>query len=185
MVGNALVRPSEAMSVTPPIRGSYWVVRGRLLAGEYPAAWRDDDSQSRLAAFREAGVTSFVDLTEEQEGLTPYRPHLRAGTRFVRRAIRDFDCPTAQEMKETLDLIDAELDRGETVYVHCWGGRGRTGTVVGCWLVRHGLSGEAALARISELRRDVPGAGLHSSPETPEQRQLVRAWSAHERAEQL
>ena len=34
--------------------------------------------------------------------------------------------------------------------MHCWGGVGRTGTTVGCWLVRHGRSGTEALA---ELRR--------------------------------
>jgi len=26
------------------------------------------------------------------------------------------------------------------VYVHCWAGRGRTGTVVGCYLKRHGIA---------------------------------------------
>ena len=31
------------------------------------------------------------------------------------------------------------------MYLHCWGGVGRTGTVVGCWLVRHGRTGDEAL----------------------------------------
>jgi hypothetical protein len=163
--------------VSPPIPNSYWVVPGRLLAGGHPGALRDEEAALRLEALHRAGVTSFVDLTEELEGLTPYEPLLPARTRFVRRAIRDFDCPTTQEMTETLDLIDAELSNGEMVYVHCWGGAGRTGTVVGCWLVRHGLSGEAALARISDLRQDLPEAGLQQSPETPAQRRLVLSWS--------
>jgi hypothetical protein len=145
----------------------------------------DGDALPRLEALHEAGITSFVDLTEESERLTPYRPLLPAQTKFVRRAIRDFDSPTADEMTETLDLIDAELSSGETVYVHCRGGAGRTGTVVGCWLVRHGLSGEAALTKISDLRRDVPEAGSRPSPETPAQRRLVLSWSTHEQAEQL
>lgn len=38
-------------------------------------------------------------------------------------------------------LAKPALAAGQTVYVHCYGGIGRTGTVVGCWLVRHGLSG--------------------------------------------
>ena len=36
------------------------------------------------------------------------------------------------------------------VYVHCWGGIGRTGTTVGCWFVRHGRTGDQALAEIAE-----------------------------------
>ena len=37
-------------------------------------------------------------------------------------------------MGDVLTLIEEALVRG-AVYVHCWGGIGRTGTVVGCWLV--------------------------------------------------
>jgi protein-tyrosine phosphatase len=52
---------------------------------------------------------------------------------------------------------------------------GRTGTVVGCYLVRHGLSGEAALQRIPELRRqtDTP---WKSSPESDFQINFVKHW---------
>jgi predicted protein tyrosine phosphatase len=161
----------------PPIPASYWVVHGRLLAGRYPGALAKEDAQTRLAAFHERGVTSFVDLTEEHEGLPPYDALLAKDVRFARRAIPDFGCPSPEHMSETLDLIDAELERGEVVYVHCFGGRGRTGTVVGCWLVRHGASGEEALAKINTLREHVPGP----SPETEDQRQLVKAWSELDR----
>ena len=39
---------------------------------------------------------------------------------------------------------------GKNVYVYCWGGIGRTSTAVGCWLVRHGMTGDEALAEIAE-----------------------------------
>jgi protein-tyrosine phosphatase len=55
--------------------------------------------------------------------------------RWIRTPIRDGGCPTIDELRAILDRIDAELARGEVVYVHCGGGHGRTGTVVGCWLV--------------------------------------------------
>jgi hypothetical protein len=165
----------------PPIPGSYWVVRGRLLAGEYPGALAEGDAMTRLAGFHESGVTSFVDLTEEQEWLPPYEALLQKEVRFTRKAIVDFGCPTPAQMSETLDLIDSELERGEVVYVHCMGGRGRTGTVVGCWLVRHGSSGEEALAKIESLRESVPHAEWAPSPETAEQRQLIIAWSELDR----
>ncbi|WP_374108489.1 hypothetical protein [Nostoc sp. XA010] len=34
-----------------------------------------------------------------------------------------------------LPPIDRALNGQEKVYVHCWGGIGRTGIVVGCYLV--------------------------------------------------
>jgi predicted protein tyrosine phosphatase len=159
--------------VSSPIPDSYWVESGRLLAGEYPGARLEHDVLPRLDAFAEAGITSFIDLTEEREGLSAYEPLLEERARFARRPIADGGCPTENELTEILDLIDAELDRGETVYVHCWGGHGRTGLVVGCWLVRHGLSGEQALERLVELRREVPEAAWRGSPETDAQRRLV------------
>jgi protein tyrosine phosphatase len=66
--------------------------------------------------------------------------------------------------------------------VHCWGGVGRTGTVVGCWLVRHGLAGGDALARVEALRATTPKAN-RPSPETDTQRDLVRGWASHDREE--
>ena len=89
--------------------------------------------------------------------------------------IRDFSVPTEEELRRILDTIDLALDRGEVVYVHCFGGRGRTGTVVGCHLVRHGLAPEEALARVAELRAGLPDASS-PSPETAAQLELVRRW---------
>ena len=82
---------------------------------------------------------------------------------------------TADRMRMILDRIDAALDAGETVYVHCFGGIGRTGSVVGCWLVRHGLSGKAALEQIARWRKGTPD-GWKVSPETRAQRAFVRGW---------
>jgi protein-tyrosine phosphatase len=64
--------------------------------------------------------------------------------------------------------------------VHCWGGKGRTGTVVGCWLVRHGkATGDQALAMIQELRKNDP-TRYEPSPENETQRQMVREWKPGE-----
>ena len=159
-----------------PIPDCYWVEHGRLLAGEYPGAKLDGDALQKLARFGAARITSFVDLTEEDEGLSPYETLLKPGLRYMRHAIRDMDVPSPTEMRAILDTIDAELAAGHVVYVHCWGGHGRTGTVVGCWLVRRGRSPEEALERIAELRLGVPDADWHHSPERPHQRELIARW---------
>ena len=142
-----------------PTAESYWVVPGRLLAGSYV---RDVD------ALLAAGVTLFLDLTEDGE-LASYSSRLRAPARHVRAPIGDFSVPSRDEMRSMLDMVASELSVGGVVYMHCRGGCGRTGTVVGCYLVRGGMSGEEALARVEEL------SGF-PCPETEEQRSMVLGW---------
>jgi Swiss Army Knife protein, DSP-PTPase phosphatase domain len=160
---------------------SYWVEDGRLLAGEYPGDVDAELARARVAALRDAGVTLFLDLTESGEsGLLPYAPFLHEELRFIRKPVRDLDVPEADEMREILDLIDAELRAGSVVYMHCWGGVGRAGTVVGCYLVRHGVAPEAAIERIGALRAGSKKAH-RASPVTSAQRAMIRAWAAHDR----
>jgi predicted protein tyrosine phosphatase len=167
-----------------PIPDSYWVVPGKLLAGEYPGARTTDQAKHKLRQLLEIGMTYFLDLTEEGEhDLHPYAALLRSEAaksgRTVehrRMPIPDVSTPTREQMARILDAIDAAVAAEYVVYLHCYGGIGRTGTVVGCYLARRGMDGEAALAHIARLRQGTPD-GRKDSPETPEQRRMVRAWS--------
>ena len=78
-------------------------------------------------------------------------------------------------MIRILDALDGALAEGQVVYLHCYAGIGRTGTVVGCYLVRHGLHGSEALREIQRLRQGVPD-GWVTSPETRVQREMVWNW---------
>jgi rhodanese/phosphatase family protein len=152
------------------LEGCYWVEEGRLLAGPYPHA------RDRITRLRNLGVTLFVDLTEAGEyGSLPYDGLLGDGVRAVRRPMRDFAAPPRAQVRDVLDLIDAELADGGVVYLHCYGGLGRTGTVVGCYLVRHGTPPGDTLAAIGRLRAD-SGTADRPSPESEEQRRLVESW---------
>jgi protein-tyrosine phosphatase len=60
--------------------------------------------------------------------------------------------------------------------VHCWGGKGRTGTVVGCYLTRHRIAaGSDLIKKIKELRKDTEDFS-DPSPETREQNNMVITW---------
>jgi protein-tyrosine phosphatase len=140
----------------------------RLIAGRHPAAWGVENAWFEVRDLVNAGVTLFVDLTQPGE-LEPYASLVEEPVRYVNRPIRDFSIPTQGELIATLDEIDAELEAGGVVYVHCWAGCGRTGVVVGSWLVRHGEEPQEALRRIAEAR----GLGC---PQTLEQRVFVLDW---------
>lgn len=106
----------------------------------------------------DAGVRTFVDLTEDGE-LAPYEPYVLAAAdarrldlRHLRHAIPDLSVVEDDRYDAIVDSIRAEADRG-AVFVHCWGGIGRTGTVVGCLLVDAGAEHADAIARLAELRR--------------------------------
>lgn len=160
-----------------PIAYSYWVEPGRLLAGRHPAISIEDAPTEDLQRLLDDGIDCFVDLTEEGEhGLRAYKPFLdAAGVEYMRFAIRDWGCPSPDEMDAILDAVDDALARGRHVYVHCFGGVGRTGTVVGCYLIRRGATGDDALSRLRTLRDG------YESPETETQRQFVLAWSERAR----
>jgi len=166
-----------------PISESYWLQPGRFLAGEYPAAAYVERARERLVRFLETGINTFFDLTIPNE-LPPYYPILfvEADKRGIevqheRFPILDHNIPPHSTMTAALDAIDSALQAGRNIYVHCWGGIGRTGTTVGCYLVRHGLTGEQALAQLAGLWKDVPKSSYFPrSPETERQIQFVMRW---------
>ncbi|MCS7007183.1 MAG: hypothetical protein NZL88_06480 [Gaiellaceae bacterium] len=145
------------------------VVPGRLIAGRHPCAWGPESAPEEVGTLLDAGVTLFLDLTQEGE-LEPYDELIAPPARHVRAPIRDLSVPSEPQLVAILDAIDEELARDGVVYVHCWAGCGRTGVVVGAWLVRHGADPHAALERVADLR----GRGC---PQTLEQRLLVLRWS--------
>jgi hypothetical protein len=149
-----------------PMPASY-VVSDSLRAGAYPG------SPDAVTTLERAGVTVFVDLTHPSDPLADYT-HLLRGSRRVAHPIPDMGTPTAGHMMRILDEIDRAHAQNDTVYVHCWGGVGRTGTVIGCWLVRHELAAGDPITRIAELRAEI--ASTRSSPETVGQIALVRGW---------
>ena len=158
---------------------------GPLRGGEYPGAKEPGNAATRLKTLLDPGVDHFIDLTEPGE-LVPYVEIVEEEARclglpvgYERHPIVDVSVPRSpRQMARILDAIDAALSDDKTVYVHCWGGVGRTGTVVGCWLVRYGRTGDAALCQIAEWWQGVEKVYRQPiSPETSEQHEYVRDWT--------
>lgn len=170
-----------------PIPESYWVEPGRLLAGEYPGHFDGELTRKNIDALIEAGFDTFIDLTKPNETLPYTRTLLDEAKAYDVEVkhhcfpIEDFGLPAPEEMNSLLAIIDESLHAGHKIYLHCWGGIGRTGTTVGCYLVRHGKTGDEALQQLAEWWKGVPKSYYHPrSPETEEQVDFIRNWSKHD-----
>ena len=138
-------------------------------------------NRRKLRSLIQAGTSLFLDLTEEgelpsYEGLLHEEARrLGASVEHLRVPVKDQTAATLRQMAEALDAIDRVVDSGGTVYVHCMRGIGRTGTVVGCYLVRRGMTGQQALDEIRNLRKGLLSSWA-TSPETDAQRRMVLEW---------
>lgn len=167
-----------------PIPESYWVVEGRFLAGEYPLAFENPEANAlRLGAFLQAGFDTFLDLTIPGE-TQPYAQLLQdlsasQGKTILHRrfGIGDFGLPQPEQMRQILTFVEQRLVEGRKVYLHCFGGIGRTGTTIACYLVQQGRSPAEALRQLAKWWQQVPkSAHYPHSPETLEQEAFVLGW---------
>lgn len=174
----AATEPSHPWRHDETIHG-YWVEPGKILAGEYPGNPHSEQiARHKIDLLVDNGVRTFVDLTTPADKMAPYQHLLddiakQRGLDLQRLqfpipdngvlAVRDYD--------EIVSAIRAGVDNG-VVYFHCWGGIGRTGTVVGCLLVDIGMTAKDGLDRLNELR-SVTRKRHMAAPQTPAQFDVI------------
>lgn len=172
-----------------PFNRSYWVVPGRFLAGAYPGSEAKELAYQKLKGLLDCGIRRIINLMEADEknwGGKPFVSYedqitsIAASTGetvdFERMPIKDTSIPSRIAMTQILDCIDQSNEEAKPVYVHCWGGRGRTGTVVGCYLARHGFGSDSDILKvIRELRKGTEDDD-EPSPETSQQTDMVLSW---------
>jgi protein-tyrosine phosphatase len=138
-----------------------------------------DEARRKLELLVGAGVDSIVDLSTKGE-LRPYESVLGTVAGEAGREVRHLSYPIPDMgvvddagYDEILAVIGEELDARRTVYVHCWGGMGRTTTVIGCLLAETGLDYQSVIARIAALRAGTRKAST-AYPQTEAQRAVIR-----------
>ena len=172
-----------------PFDQAYWVVPHKLLVGCYPGSENARQAHHQLQGLLMHGIRHVINLMEPDEFnrygrmfvpyenlMTSIAATMGVEVGFDRMPIKDWSVPSRSTMGRILDRIDACISQQKPVYVHCLGGLGRTGTVVGCYLARHGYATDRnVLQLIQQLRQNSP-IRHRTSPETPEQLDFVQSW---------
>ena len=144
----------------------YWVLeRPTPLAGmRYPRGdpWRQ---------LWDAGFRHVVNVAEEEAGYDP----APLGVLYVAR-MHSLDVDVAREhrrVREAVATAKEKILEGDGVVVHCMGGWGRSGTVIGAILRSLGFEAVEVLQHLNALHR---ARGMDGWPEAEWQQKLVEAW---------
>ena len=171
----------------PAFPRAFWVEPGRLLGGPYPGDRVAAKATAQLCALLDVGVRTVICLQPPEERghggarFLPYTAELErlaaergVAVSWFRHPIPDWGVTTPENVRLILRCIDESPD---AVYLHCWGGHGRTGTIAGVWLRERGLSADEAFERLRVARLHDAHMAAESCPQSEAQKAMVRGWS--------
>lgn len=168
-----------------PMNESYWAEPGRLLAGEHPGHWDDGVLRRRLSGLLDAGISLFIDLSDPSDNLPSYKELLERVCRdraiyaeYLSVPLREDAVPDhVDDIVYVLSEIQFGLEAGGRVFVHCSDGVGRTGMVMGCWLVERGFDpGDALEELASRFAAMTKSRSYRCTPSSALQAEWVENW---------
>jgi len=171
----------------------------------------DEEITKNLALIRDAGVCTFVCLQDElppqdadwpDDGIEKkserapwakgnfknYRKFMpmtyENPATYVHYKLPDLSvAKTLNDLDEIVSYLVERIKNGNKIYIHCWGGRGRTGLISTCILgaLYNEIDAEEALDRVQTAYSLREPWRKSLSPETEEQRSQVRDWFSYKR----
>ncbi|UJR24004.1 hypothetical protein I4U23_026969 [Adineta vaga] len=172
-------------SARGPTSYSHWVVPNLLLASAYPGE-KDPDAHKRLTRqIIDAGIQVVVNIMEIEElkRFTPYQEIMLQHATEVDRQLEFISFPIRDQsvhqdnqrvLEFCLELCD-RVKKGQVVLVHCWGGHGRTGTIISIMIgILFNLKSQEAISMNRQLHDQRIRTNGIPSPETGPQTEQVR-----------
>ncbi|KAM3956813.1 dual specificity protein phosphatase 23 [Aphomia sociella] len=140
----------------PPYNFS-WFIEKKIAAMGWP------QTVANLNYLADVGVNHLVTLSPERR---PPILECEKKLKWTEIRVKEFGAPTLKQILKFIEICERAEIRGEVVGVHCRHGRGRTGTMLACYLVHfQNMAPERAVLTVRVQR---PG-----SCETYEQEKIV------------
>jgi atypical dual specificity phosphatase len=128
----------------------HYTIDGGRIAGMPGPAYQEWD----FARLRRIGFSVVVSL--ECHRLNTFEIE-EAGFEHRAICIEDFMAPTFEQIDEFVAFADRKVAEGKRVIVHCYAGRGRTGTMLAAYLIHRGVSATAAIRDVRDRARAAYG----------------------------
>ncbi len=147
----AFAAAQAAPSVQPATRSSLSAIHidnfGRIDGNYYRGSQPKGEDYADLAAL---GVRTVIDLTKDgdpaEAGMVEH-----AGMRFVRIPMTTHETPSADTVARFLQIVNDPAN--QPVYVHCQGGRHRTGVMTAVYRITDdGWTADQAFAEMKQFR---------------------------------
>ncbi|KAL0861693.1 hypothetical protein ABMA27_009176 [Loxostege sticticalis] len=150
-------KPEEKDYESYPPYNFSWFIENKVAAMGWP------QTVENLNYIADAGVDHLITLSPERR---PPILECKKKLKWSEIRIKEFGTPSLKQILKFIEICERAEIRGEVVGVHCRHGRGRTGTMLACYLVHFkGMAPERAVLTVRVQR---PG-----SCETYEQEKIV------------
>lgn len=140
-----------------------WLVPNEVAGHGAPLSVED------LLYLKRKGIKALVRMAELNKARVTGAQVTESGFTDCHVPVPDFTAPTKEQMDKIITFIKASITQGQPVGVSCGAGLGRTGTILGAYLVSLGYSAHQA---IDEVRAKRPG-----SIETTAQEEAVKTYA--------
>jgi atypical dual specificity phosphatase len=134
-----------------------WVINNELAGSGLPLSfeqfkWLVDHGIETVVTVREVPLPADWFTLEDKKNLNTDRKNPKR-INYLHLRVEDYHSPTVQEIDSTVKFIENEIKSNRPVLVHCAAGKGRTGNILGAYLLRNeNIGARDAITRIRNIR---------------------------------
>lgn len=134
-----------------------WAINNQLAGSGLPLSfdqfmWLVNHGIGTIVTVREIPLPSRWLYVDDSKNSNP-QGKANKKINYLHLRVEDYHSPSIEEIDSTVKFIENEIEAKRAVLVHCAAGRGRTGTILGAYLLKkENLSAKDAITRIRNLR---------------------------------